>query len=385
MKRSELRLSMNIEIVKISGNTAERCKSYAKQLHSRIQKTYDFYNDVVFKNSDLSEVEIHKRVNILISKTRAVFPDLVSELECISENSNIPFQRIFLINARTEILNASVAECTSIAIPRNNILAQTWDWIEELEDLMVILLVEKENGSNFVTLTEPGMLAKIGLNSCGIGVGLNFLKSKHLLDGVPVHLLLRAILDCNSLKRVREIVARSGMGKSSYIPVASKNKEAVGFEFSNNMMQELAPINDVLLHTNHCLAPNMTSVPIPTSKQRYETTLANLREALNHDFATVDRILSDTSTSEAPVQAPYKPSESLGNLAVGTCATIIMELGSVRRYSKQPGVKRAVAAKLLERFIRLNKAFLRHILCLVAIPYEPPDHAQHSVLIFDDQ
>lgn len=328
---------MNIKIVKISGNPAERCESYAKQMHSRIQQTFDFYNDVVFKHSDLSEVEIYKRVNILISKTRAIFPNLVSELECISENSNIPFQRIFLINARTEILNASVGECTSIAIPKNNILAQTWDWIEELEELMVILLVEKENGSSFVTLTEPGMLAKIGLNSCGIGVGLNFLKSKHLLDGVPIHLLLRAILDCNSLKRVREIVARSGMGKSSYIPVASKNKEAVGFEFSNNMMQELTPINDVLLHTNHCLAPSMISVPLPTSKQRYETTLANLREALNHDFATVDRILSDTSTSEAPVQAPYKPSESLGNLAVGTCATIIMELEKLRfSYRKGP-------------------------------------------------
>ena len=328
---------MNIKIVKISGNPAERCESYAKQMHSRIQQTYDFYNDVVFKHSDLTEVEIYKRVNILITKTRAVFPNLVSELECISENSNIPFQRIFLINARTEILNASVGECTSIAIPKNNLLAQTWDWIEELEDLMVILIVEKEDGSSFVTLTEPGMLAKIGVNSYGIGVGLNFLKSEHSLDGVPVHLLLRAILDCESLKRVREIVAQSNMGKSSYIPVATSTGEAVGFEFSNNMMQELTPINDVLLHTNHCLAPSMISVPLPTSKQRYETTLANLREALNHDFATVDRILSDTSTSEAPVQAPYKPSESLGNLAVGTCATIIMELEKLRfSYRKGP-------------------------------------------------
>ncbi|MEL0033870.1 MAG: C45 family peptidase, partial [Paracoccaceae bacterium] len=200
-----------------------------------------------------------------------------------------------------------------------------------------ILIVEKEDGSSFVTLTEPGMLAKIGVNSYGIGVGLNFLKSEHSLDGVPVHLLLRAILDCESLKRVREIVAQSNMGKSSYIPVATSTGEAVGFEFSNNMMQELAPSNDVLLHTNHCLTPNLTSVPLPTSNQRYETTLANLRAGLNLDFATVDRILSDTSSSEAPVQAPYKPSESLGNLAVGTCATIIMELEKLRFcYRKGP-------------------------------------------------
>lgn len=328
---------MDVKIVKLSGNPAERSKSYAKQLHTRIKQTFDFYNNVVFEHSELSEVEIYKRVNILISKTRAVFPNLISELECISESSNIPIQQIFLINARTEILNASVGECTSIAIPKNNLLAQTWDWIEELEKLMVILIVEKEDGSSFVTLTEPGMLAKIGVNSYGIGVGLNFLKSKHSLDGVPVHLLLRAILDCESLKNVREIVAQSNMGKSSYIPVATSIGEAVGFEFSNNVMQELTPSDDVLLHTNHCLAPNMTSVPLPTSNQRYETTLANLRTDTNFDFATVDRILSDTSSSEAPVQAPYRPSESLGNLSVGTCATIIMELEKLRfSYRKGP-------------------------------------------------
>ena len=151
---------MDIKIIKVSGNPTERSKSYAEQLRTRIQQTYDFYNDVVFKHSELSDVEIYKRVNILISKTRAVFPNLISELECISESSNIPIQQIFLINARTEILNASVGECTSIAIPKNNLLAQTWDWIEEMENLMVILIVEKEDGSSFVTLTEPGMLAK---------------------------------------------------------------------------------------------------------------------------------------------------------------------------------------------------------------------------------
>jgi len=328
---------MDIKIIKVSGNPTERSKSYAEQLRTRIQQTYDFYNDVVFKHSELSDVEIYKRVNILISKTRAVFPNLISELECISESSNIPIQQIFLINARTEILNASVGECTSIAIPKNNLLAQTWDWIEEMENLMVILIVEKEDGSSFVTLTEPGMLAKIGINNYGISVGLNFLKSKHSLDGVPVHLLLRAILDCTSLKKVREIVAQSNMGKSSYIPVATSIGEAVGFEFSNDAMQELTPMDDVLLHTNHCLAPNMTSVPLPTSNQRYETTIANLRTDTNFDFATVDRILSDTSSSEAPVQAPYRPSESLGNLSVGTCATIIMELEKLRfSYRKGP-------------------------------------------------
>ena len=137
--------------------------------------------------------------------------------EAIAEAARIEPWCVFLLNARTEVLNASVGECTSLAVPETRILAQTWDWIRELEELVVITEVEKDDGQRFVTLVEPGMLAKIGMNSRGFGVGLNFLKAEQSLDGVPVHLVLRALLECSNLAEAREVIRRSGLGKASFI------------------------------------------------------------------------------------------------------------------------------------------------------------------------
>ena len=56
----------------------------------------------------------------------------------------------------------------------------------------VVWIVEHEHGW-FATLTEAGMLAKIGLNDAGLGVCLNLLNTTADggLDGTPIHLLLR--------------------------------------------------------------------------------------------------------------------------------------------------------------------------------------------------
>ena len=47
------------------------------------------------------------------------------------------------------------------------------------------------------TFTEAGLLAKTGLNDAGLGVTLNFLASDADggLDGMPIHLLLRMLLE----------------------------------------------------------------------------------------------------------------------------------------------------------------------------------------------
>ena len=54
------------------------------------------------------------------------------------------------------------------------LLAQNWDWHPDLSASTVIWIVEHDD-SWFATLTEAGILAKIGLNDAGLGVCLNIL------------------------------------------------------------------------------------------------------------------------------------------------------------------------------------------------------------------
>ncbi len=170
-------------------------------------------------------------------------------------------------------------ECTALALmptasaDGKSWLAQNWDWVGTQRKALVLLkgrawsqskaeAVEppetsvSENASNpgrdipghdipgreFITLTEAGMLAKIGL---GIGpeaervaIGLNIVRSR--CDGekpaVPVHALLRHLLTQPSLQAIRlrmdALASGFGFGAGSNIPCADTNGEVASLEVS---------------------------------------------------------------------------------------------------------------------------------------------------------
>ena len=77
------------------------------------------------------------------------------------------------VNARTEILaGAGPTECSVVGA--GGLLAQNWDWHPDFARLDRDLDRRAPDGW-FATLTEAGMLAKIGLNDAGLGVCLNLL------------------------------------------------------------------------------------------------------------------------------------------------------------------------------------------------------------------
>ena len=74
---------------------------------------------------------------------------------------------------------------------------QTWDWHDEFADSWLVWTIEHPDGHTVQTLTEYGILGKIGVSSAGLGLNLNILHHGH--DGgpiqVPVHVLARSVLD----------------------------------------------------------------------------------------------------------------------------------------------------------------------------------------------
>ena len=102
------------------------------------------------------------------------------------------------LNGRTELL--ALAECTTVGrceSPEGPWLAQNWDWYADAPERCLVWSAAVE-GARFATMTEAGILAKVGVSTRGIAVALNILY--HARDGrgelgVPVHLVLRRLLD----------------------------------------------------------------------------------------------------------------------------------------------------------------------------------------------
>ena len=238
---------------RFSGDAQARGIAYGATLGTRIRETFAFYQERLFKHSRLSPPAFEERAEHVRTLVSAFDRTIVDELDAIATGADLPRWQIYLLNARTEILNASVSECTAVCFPDSRLLGQTWDWFEGFNELTVMVSYEPADGPSVLAFTEPGMLAKIGLNEHGLGICLNFLDCPHRLNGVPVHILIRSILNQASVGSVCEVVRRAGFGKASHFLIADQSGKATSIEFIGAALREVGRYADVYVHTNHCV------------------------------------------------------------------------------------------------------------------------------------
>jgi len=177
----------------------------------------------------------------------ADWPELVAELAGIAAGAGVPVAALVRMQARTELMGGP--ECSLIGRP--GAVSQNWDWHPDVVPL--VWVVEQPGGRWFATLTEAGMAGKIGLSSAGLCFGLNFLRcsADGGLDGVPIHVLLRVLLDrIESLDDAVSLLSSARVSASSSITVASAD-EVVTVEVSPGGARVIR--GPEVLHTNHFL------------------------------------------------------------------------------------------------------------------------------------
>ncbi|KAI0774906.1 acyl-coenzyme A:6-aminopenicillanic acid acyl-transferase-domain-containing protein [Trametes elegans] len=110
---------------------------------------------------------------------------------------------------------------------------------------------------------EPGIVGKIGFNAASVGVCLNAIRARPISTALlPIHLLLRAALECPSVAAaIAAIEALGGAASSQHILIADRDG-ARGLELSPRGGVYLAPDADgLLVHTNHFLENTLVDEP----------------------------------------------------------------------------------------------------------------------------
>ena len=312
-----------------SGDARSRGLEYGRTLRERIHATFALYHERLFAKSHLSESDFVARASHVRSIIKEFNPNFATELDAIAEAADMAQWEIYLLNARTEILNAEVGECTALCFPENGLLGQTWDWFDGFEELTVLITYECEDGSKILAFTEPGMLVKIGFNSSGVGVCLNFLDHRHVLDGVPVHILTRAILECESVGDARRSIERAGFGKSSHFLIADSAGNALSIEFMGASAATVEQYRGAYVHTNHCIfpdAPAGATEESSSTSQRLQRAKALLESTDERSFAELKQILTDEHGGDLAINNPFHPSVIFAGEQIGSCGTFIMDL-----------------------------------------------------------
>ncbi|MDJ0842430.1 MAG: C45 family autoproteolytic acyltransferase/hydrolase [Acidobacteriota bacterium] len=316
-----------LPLIKLSGSPREIGLKHGTLLRDRIRATFNFYTETLNPNSSF-DFESHG--NAYLEAIREDTPAYAEEIEAIAEGAGMAPWQITVINARTEIflrLNSEffAGECTALFFKDVGLLGQTWDWMDRLEDLMVLLDVTRQDGHRFLTMVEPGMIGKIGLNSAGLGVALNILPGEPGKIAVPVHVMLRKVLDASSLDEVRMTLSQTTFASCfSNFMIGNELGEWCNLELDDKEIINVF-FRGCPLHTNHYLGReiNENIAQIPDSPERLKRAGELLKEVPVQSLDAMKRILDDRQGENNAINKRFF---SVGPALVGTLCTIIMDL-----------------------------------------------------------
>ena len=253
--------------IRVSGDPITRGRQLGEQAADRIARSVEIYREVFEHYAGWDWDQVMEYALRFRPEIEAYEPKYLWEMEAIAQGAGLDPRDVLAINVRTEVMFAAVArhsaqECTAFAalpeVTQNGhvLLAQNWDWKPQTTETVIILEAEQEHGPNFVTVVEAGLLAKAGFNSAGIGLVTNALVSDQDLGnpGAPYHVILRAILDAETITDALRAVLRQPRSSSANYMIAHRNGLAINAEaapgdFSRVCLQH--PDDGICIHTNH--------------------------------------------------------------------------------------------------------------------------------------
>ncbi|PRA65998.1 peptidase C45 [Pseudomonas sp. MYb187] len=249
---------------------AERGRQIGERFAEQIRHTTHLYLDF-FPRVGVSLSEAQRIGENSLAALEAWRPELAAEVIAMASGAELPLWQLASLNARTEVLAARTRhhECSTTVHaprgPRAPLTLQTWDWHDSLCPHGLMLALDTTRGMHVKLFCEFGMLAKLGVNSAGVGLHFNILhhSSDNNSGGVPVHAIARRLLEeASSVEEAIELARSARVSASTVLTVFSRedsSPRAASIELSPERTALVLPRDDGwLLHTNHFLDPYLS-------------------------------------------------------------------------------------------------------------------------------
>jgi isopenicillin-N N-acyltransferase like protein len=308
----------------------ERGRAAGATLAARAALCLDAYLSLFADNGHTRD-DVRRFGALVLDRAQRWHAPLAAELEAFASGARIEPELVAALNGRTELL--ALSECTAVGRGESADgpwLAQNWDWYADAPERCLVWSAAVD-GARFATMTEAGILAKVGVSSRGIAVALNILY--HGSDGkgelgVPVHLVLRRLLgEAGSVDDAWTLLCETPFSASSCITVVDARGGGACFELSPAGVARLEPRDGLLAHTNHfldaALAGDEAEQPadwLPGSRAR----LAAAERAAPRDLSDALTVLAGHETDPQAICRHDEPSGEPDRPLVDTVVSIAM-------------------------------------------------------------
>jgi isopenicillin-N N-acyltransferase-like protein len=258
--------------IEIAGGPRERGRQYGEAARERVRRSVDAYDEVFAHYAGWDREKVRAEAAGFRAPIEAHGAKYLEEIRGIAEGAAVDELDVLAINVRTEIMFAASArsaerrrlpaECSAFAaLPSRTgegrvLVGQNWDWLVHAFETTVVVEARQDDGPDYVTVVEAGLLAKTGFNSAGVALATNALVSDadRGAPGVPYHVLLRSILDAEQVSDAIGALQRGERASSANYLVAHEDGVALDVEAAPGDYSRLFvgyPEDDLLLHTNH--------------------------------------------------------------------------------------------------------------------------------------
>jgi isopenicillin-N N-acyltransferase-like protein len=272
--------------VRVAGTSLQRGRQYGTQAAGRVHRSVQEYRQVFAHYAGWDWETVRREAARFEAPIADFRPAYLQEMRGIAEGAGLDLADVLAINVRTEVMYAATArqaplaaheahqppaECSAFAVvpvpcspsrPATTLIGQNWDWLLHAAHTIVMLEVRQDDGPDFVTVVEAGLLAKTGMNAAGLGLATNALVTEADVGapGLPYHVLLRAVLDCETVTDALATLQAGYRSSSANYLIAHASGAALDVEAAPGDFTRLYPLypeDGVLLHTNHFLAPQL--------------------------------------------------------------------------------------------------------------------------------
>jgi isopenicillin-N N-acyltransferase-like protein len=317
-----------------------------------VAHTVATYERIFELDRGLGAAELAARGREVEARVRAFRPALADEIEGIAAGAGQAPEAIFAINARTELLAGgaiagNALECSTVAMLDGDraLLAQNWDFHPDLAGARVVWTIDEPG---LTTFTEAGVVGKIGVSSAGVALAINFLgtDADGGLDGVPIHVLARALLEeVRTVQDARALIESTPVSASVAMTVAGPDAGggvgALAFELWPGGVVEVAPDRGSIAHTNHFLVAvgardvQADCADAPSTHDR----LGQLRDAIANGLEPDTAQLAELLSSRAGAEPIFRIDDGTAPWIVrcSTLATLLFEVPSGRMWLRGDG------------------------------------------------
>jgi len=252
--------------------------------------------------------EVRQVGHAVLGPVAAYAPELRAEIVGIAAGSGLAEWEVAALNARSELLalgdqrlvaagllpGEGLSECSAFVrldAPGTDrrsagpITAQTWDWHTPLRDHWYVSSLRLGDGREVDTLTEFGIVGKIGVArwAGGGALSVHFNALRHAADtgdgGVPVHVVARRILDeARSVDEAVTLAGKAEVSASAAVTVTARGGAgwtSAALELHPGGPSVVTARDGWLAHTNHFVADDVdetdqVSSEVSTSRPRLD-------------------------------------------------------------------------------------------------------------------